>query len=693
MELTAKQEKYGLSSPIIKKINSVRISILLFVLVVQATLSISAQGEALVYSTCFNGDSITYSGESCEHLWDWHFHAWCPPCHDPYGTLYWYCCEDSEDCDECMSGSPNQDSDGDGVNNLDDGCPCDPYKQEPGCNGCGVPDTDTDGDGIPDCIDGCIDDPNKVCGCDESDVDTDNDGTPDCFDLCPDDPYKIEPGVCGCNVLDIDSDGDGVFDCIDNCLNDPNYICDCNMPDVDTDGDGVPDCIDGCPEDPYKVSPGYCGCGETDLDADLDGVPNCLDLCPFDSDKIEPGICGCGEPETDTDGDGTPDCIDECPDDPGKVNPGICGCGVPDDDSDSDGTPDCVDLCPNDANKTEPGFCGCNYPETDSDNDGTPDCIDNCPADPCKVDPGVCGCGEPETDSDGDGTPDCIDECPDNPNRICGCNDGDIDKDKLGDSCDDDRDGDGCLNWIDNCPNDYNPVHCAEEDDDCITNEKELHTIIDWWLTDPWSYSEVNGVVVFEAEHYSKNHLGKGPAVGSMWLRGKDPNASSGQYMDALPDRDLNLGRNYIELYSPYLEYEVNFVTPSTYYLWAKGAAVDDRADTIWLGINGQLLHNVLLYSGVNFGWLSELFGTGMRPTVFIPQKGVYQVTIWMDDDGAKLDQFVLAVDANYVPSDPNETFGFSSERQIADYNRDGNIDLIDFAVLAQYWLKGTNPP
>lgn len=40
-------------------------------------------------------------------------------------------------------------------------------------------------------------------------------------DLCPNDPNKLEPGVCGCNILDVDTDGDGFADCVDVCPNDP----------------------------------------------------------------------------------------------------------------------------------------------------------------------------------------------------------------------------------------------------------------------------------------------------------------------------------------------------------------------------------------------------------------------------------------------------------------------------------------
>ena len=96
----------------------------------------------------------------------------------------------------CGCDTPGLDSDGDMVNDCEDGCPDDPWKTAPGSCGCGVPDDDRDGDGIPDCDDGCPEDPAKtapgLCGCGVSDVDSDGDGRPDCTDPCPDDP-------CGCD--------------------------------------------------------------------------------------------------------------------------------------------------------------------------------------------------------------------------------------------------------------------------------------------------------------------------------------------------------------------------------------------------------------------------------------------------------------------------------------------------------------
>ncbi|HNQ22885.1 MAG TPA: GDSL-type esterase/lipase family protein [Phycisphaerae bacterium] len=59
-----------------------------------------------------------------------------------------------------------------GITDCDD-CPNDPNKTEPGVCGCGTPDTDTDGDGIPDCNDNC---PNTA---NPDQADANNDGVGD----------------------------------------------------------------------------------------------------------------------------------------------------------------------------------------------------------------------------------------------------------------------------------------------------------------------------------------------------------------------------------------------------------------------------------------------------------------------------------------------------------------------------------
>jgi len=115
------------------------------------------------------------------------------------------------------------DSDGDGIGDCEDLCPCDPN------NG------DGDGDGIPDCIDPCPEDATDAC-IDPCRMDSDGDGVTDCEDPCPWDPAPAQDG-----------DKDGVADCQDPCPEDAANRCFDPCPLLDQDGDGTRDCIDPCP--------------------------------------------------------------------------------------------------------------------------------------------------------------------------------------------------------------------------------------------------------------------------------------------------------------------------------------------------------------------------------------------------------------------------------------------------------------
>lgn len=115
---------------------------------------------------------------------------------------------------------------------------------------------DSDGDGLGDCED--------FCPCDAANGDTDGDGLADCYDPCPDDAENACVDPCR-----MDGDGDGVPDCKDPCPWDP-------APSTDGDGDDIPDCFDPCPDDASNQCIEPCP-----LDSDGDGMTDCTDPCPF----------------------------------------------------------------------------------------------------------------------------------------------------------------------------------------------------------------------------------------------------------------------------------------------------------------------------------------------------------------------------------------------------------------------------
>lgn len=279
-----------------------------------------------------------------------------------------------------------QDSDQDGVIDLEDAFPIDPAEW-----------IDNDQDGIgnnadpDDDNDGFFDDIERLAGTDPLDflnkpLDTDQDGIIDLLDLDDDndgfeDLLELEVGTdpLDKNIFPLDTDLDLIIDFFDD----------------DDDNDGQTDAIElQCGSDPLNNR-------NRALDTDNDGIPNCLD--------------------DDDDGDSFEDDLEQAFNtDPLNKNE------YPNLDVDGDGVPHAFgfvnyfnDNCPDVPNPEQ----------TDTDEDGIGDACDNC----------ISMANEEQEDRDQDGIGDYCDVCPDLSNE----NQEDFDADGLGDLCDLDDDNDG----------------------------------------------------------------------------------------------------------------------------------------------------------------------------------------------------------------------------------------------------------
>jgi gliding motility-associated-like protein len=286
-------------------------------------------------------------------------------------------------------------------------------------------DQDSDGDGIPnlndpdDDNDGVTDIQEVLDGTDPLKADTDGDGVKD--------GTEKTDGTDGTDFCDFvlahqtvttsaawnaaDCDGDGTSN-RQEILNNTNPL------EGDTDGDGVLDNqenSDGTSKNDAcdfvlanrSVAPNTAW---NTLDCDNDGITNALEAL------------------VDTDGDGTPDFRDLDSDNDGLTDAQEKGTGTTPADTDGDGTPDFRDLDSDNDGLTDAQEKGVGTTAVDTDGDGTPNYID--------------------LDADGDGITDNLDNCP----LVANANQLDNDKDGLGDVCDDDDDNDGVFDANDNCP-------------------------------------------------------------------------------------------------------------------------------------------------------------------------------------------------------------------------------------------------
>jgi hypothetical protein len=211
------------------------------------------------------------------------------------------------------------DTDGDGINDIDDAFPLNPPETEDtDLDGIGN-NADSDDDGVNDNVDVFPLDATKT-------LDADSDGVGDNADNCPGiinaDQLNTDGDSFG-NACDADDDGDGVNDSGDAFPLDGSETTDTdsdgigNNADPDDDGDGVNDAQDFSPLDPSETTDtDGDGIGNnTDIDDDGDGYIDSADALPLNPNEyLDTDGDGIGNnDDTDDDGDGLSDVNDEYP--------------------------------------------------------------------------------------------------------------------------------------------------------------------------------------------------------------------------------------------------------------------------------------------------------------------------------------------------------------------------------------------
>ena len=319
------------------------------------------------------------------------------------------------------------DDDNDGVEDLTDAFPFDPYESSDlDIDGIGDnADPDDDGDGYLDGADAFPEDGAEWVDYDgdgvgdNADLDDDGDGVADDLDAFPLDASETvdSDGDGFGDNIDPDDDGDGVLDDVDSFPDDSSESVDSDgdgvgdVQDDDDDGDLVLDVDDAFPLDPTE-SEDFDGDGigdNSDSDIDGDGYSNSADA--FDFDATEWGDAdgdGIGDnTDSDNDNDGVADELDAFPYDATETAD-LDGDGIgdnADDDDDGDAYNDNVDAFPVDENEwldTDGDGTGDN---ADSDDDG--DGFSDANEDDCGTD--TLDSADVPPDYDGDGICDALD--------------------------------------------------------------------------------------------------------------------------------------------------------------------------------------------------------------------------------------------------------------------------------------------
>jgi glucose/arabinose dehydrogenase/mono/diheme cytochrome c family protein len=160
--------------------------------------------------------------------------------------------------------------------------------------------------------------------------------------------------------------------------------------------------------------------------------------------------------------------------------------------------------------------------------------------------------------------------------------------------------------------------------------------------------SEAGGIVVLEAENFNAN---LSPRSSHEWDPGTSVVGFSGSsYMEALPNNGANLVAGAT---SPELQFTVNFTSTGTHYIWIRGYALDGTEDSIHVGIDGGSAAAITLSQYNTWQW-SNTLQAGGAASINVPSMGNHTISLWMREDGMRIDRVVLTTAANFAAHTAN---------------------------------------
>jgi len=171
------------------------------------------------------------------------------------------------------------------------------------------------------------------------------------------------------------------------------------------------------------------------------------------------------------------------------------------------------------------------------------------------------------------------------------------------------------------------------------------------------------GLISIEAEHYHANTS----AAGHDWSPNSTAGFSGDGAMEATPNSGLNIKDNYAPLNSPRMDYDINFVTTGTHYVWVLGLGTHTGNDSIHIGLdNAEVATSkaVEQFPGTDWIWSNQrrdpaVPGGHLPATLEITSTGVKTLNAWMREDGFIFDKIVITTDPAFVPTGtgPAESF------------------------------------
>ncbi len=162
-------------------------------------------------------------------------------------------------------------------------------------------------------------------------------------------------------------------------------------------------------------------------------------------------------------------------------------------------------------------------------------------------------------------------------------------------------------------------------------------------------YTTQTGTVVFEAEGFATNT----PRGAHAWVVTNAPPATSGAVVQSLPDIGSNITTS-ISSTSPQLDYPIQFNASGTYFVWVRGYGTGGNDDSAHVGLNGAVGPGITLNGVSNvWVWTNGAQGGGTA-SISAPSAATHNFSVWMREDGFRIDRIALVQDANFKPRTGN---------------------------------------
>ncbi|MEF8774389.1 MAG: hypothetical protein V5A37_06695, partial [Halobacteriales archaeon] len=177
-------------------------------------------------------------------------------------------------------------------------------------------------------------------------------------------------------------------------------------------------------------------------------------------------------------------------------------------------------------------------------------------------------------------------------------------------------------------------------------------------------YDEEGGEVVIEAETpmdvRQGNDADDGPSYGydmsGYSFVPVDESAASGdRALYAYPDHEVNSDDTKN---GQRLDYEVDFDTTGTYYVWVRMKCANYNDDSVHVGLDetvesygGYGLSGCSGASGYTWANRVSSFWTSMPVEIDVTSTGTHTFNIWMREDGVYVDKIILTTDPGFTPS------------------------------------------